>query len=113
MEAAVLPLFASRGPFGPAPLGCALVAAFLFGPFLLLPLVARSLLGSEPARWWAVVLTAAGAGGLAYVLLPPGRPPVGSGFWTAWWAAGWVVVALTPVALAKEVVKRGWVTRPG
>lgn len=108
MPAALLPLFASRGPFGPTYVTCVLVPLFLLAPFILLAVTARSLLGAEPLPRWLLAVAVLGAAGAGGFLWAEGFDRRVSGFWAAWRLAGGAAVLLLPVVLFREAVKRGW-----
>jgi len=102
----VLALFASRGPFGPTPLGCALVPVILFGPVALLVIAARSLLGASPLRAWQLALLVVGTVILAVFVWPIPFAADKKGFENVWLTTAWAAVLLTPAALVREGLKR-------
>lgn len=107
-----LALFASRGPFGPTYLTCLLLPFLLFGPFLLIALVARSLLNNDPIPRWLLVAMVLGAAGAGYVFWREGFARNVSGVWVAWQLAIVGSALLTPVVVTVEALKRGWLKRP-
>jgi hypothetical protein len=99
-------LIASRGPFAPTPLGCALIPVILFGPVVLILIGARSLLGASPLRWWLLTLLVGGTSVLACFIWPIPFNTTRRGLDDVWLATAWVAVLLTPAAIVREVMKR-------
>ncbi len=112
MPDVVLPLFASRGPFGPTYVTCLLLPLLLLGPFALVAVVARSLLSNDPLPRWLLVLMVLGSAVAGYVFWREGFARNVSGVWVAWQLALAGSALLTPVVFLVEALKRGWVRRP-
>src|SRR6516225_8865667 len=78
-------VFASHGPFGPTTASCLLMPVLILGPFVLLAIAARSLLGADPLSGWLLGLMFLGDGGLAYLVWPAEIfGGSSSGFWGLW-----------------------------
>lgn len=104
-------LFASQGPFGPTYLTCLLLPLFLAAPFVLLAIIARSLLGSTPLPLWLLAVVVLGGVGASAIYWNGGFSQKLSGFWTAWLSAAAAAGLLSPLVLLREGGKRGWFDR--
>ena len=105
-------LIASTGPFGPTLTSVALLLLVLVGPFLLLAIAARSLLGADPVPVWLLVLMALGAVGAAFLLWPARITDRWTGFWGVWRIASIASLVLLPVVAFMEAGKRDFFRRP-
>jgi hypothetical protein len=99
-------LLASRGPFGPTAEMCFLIPLTIAGPFVLLGLAVRSLIGDERTAGWLLALMAVGTTTLAYFFFVPFTFPDGGGtpMWI-WWGSGALAVVLLPAVALREVFK--------
>jgi hypothetical protein len=108
----LLVVIASTGPFGPTVVGMASVLLLIVGPFLLLAIIARSLLGSDPVPLWLLALTTIGVVGLAFLLWPARITDRWSGFWGVWRITGIAALVLSPAVAFMEAGKRDFFRRP-
>ena len=105
-------VIASTGPYFPTLTGALLLLLIIAGPFLLVGIVARSLVGSDPVSVWLLGLMVLGGVGTA-ILVWPGHIAIGwTGFWGKWRIAGVVALLLIPAALFMEAGKRDFLRRP-
>src|SRR5262249_27771533 len=81
---------------------------FILGPFVLIALAARSLLGPNPLPTWLLGLTVLGMAWYGYMLWPFRLPDHEKGFWLFLWFAMVLAVFLLPAVVVREGIKREW-----
>jgi hypothetical protein len=112
MAASSLVLTASTGPYFPTLTGVLMLLLAIVGPFLLFAIIARSLLGADPAPFWLLIVMVIGAAGLAFLLGPARITDRWTGFWGVWRIAGIAALVLLPVVAFMEAGKRDFFRRP-
>lgn len=111
MAACSLVLTASTGPYFPSLTGALVLLLAIVGPFLLLAIIGRSLLGADPVPFWLLVLMVIGAAGLAFLLWPARITDRWTGFWGVWRIASIAALVLLPAAAFMEAGKRDFFRR--
>ena len=112
MVSSSLVVIASTGPYFPTLTGVLLLLLVIVGPFLLVGIAARSLLGADPVSMWLLGFMVLGAIGTG-ILVWPGHISDGwTGFWGKWRIAGVAAIVLLPVVLLMEAGKRDFFRRP-